>query len=116
MGLAMNPYSNYNTSDLGRILVKSIKNVDNLSFNEELNLLWSLCALGLYDNPVSRQLVKSLNKLPFERLDNELTFTQLELIIDISNSLKIESPSDIKLSNPGLDVLLNSKDLTKSRY
>lgn len=48
------------------------------------------------------ELLKKLNMITFERLDNELKYQEFVKILDISNALKLEGPRHLQITNQGL--------------
>ena len=71
----------------------------NLTFTEQIDSIWSLCALQLYDTKALESLIKNLNGLNFERLDNELRYEEYMKMLDIHNALKIEAPKHLQITN-----------------
>lgn len=56
------------------ILIKKVQNASQFELLEQIDLLWSLCMMGGYENAAVMQIVATLNKLRFERVDHELRY------------------------------------------
>jgi hypothetical protein len=55
-----------------------------------------------YDNNVTKQLLNTLNNLPFERVQHDIKYEEFQKIQDIHLALKTEKPDGLKLENKGL--------------
>jgi hypothetical protein len=89
------------SEELAKTLASKL-NTEELTFSKQLDSLWSLCLLQIHDTPTTKSLLKTLNGLNFERLDQELKYEEFLKVFDIYNSLKFEAPSSIKFENKGL--------------
>lgn len=58
--------------------------------------------IGEYENKACNQILGTLNKLKFERVDHELKYEDYLKMIDIYNALEIEAPKHLKLTNKEL--------------
>ena len=116
VGLAESPVSDDKIRQLSRKLSTKL-DPSNLTFTEQIDSIWSLCALQLYDTKALESLIKNLNGLNFERLDNELRYEEYMKMLDIHNALKIEAPKHLQITNQGLLTGLNGPELYMSvRY
>lgn len=108
IGLAQSPALNDKGRQLGQKLAEKL-DVSTLSFSEQLDAIWSLCALQVYECKALKEGLKLLNTYNFERLDNDLRYEEYVKLIDIYNALKIEAPQ-LKLTNKGLVAGLEGQD------
>ena len=74
-GLAEGPTLDDKAKELARRLESNI-DIESMTFSEKIDALWSLCALQLYDSKALAQGLTYLNSLKFERLDNELKYSE----------------------------------------
>ena len=77
--------------ELARRLESKI-DIESMTFSEKLDAIWSLCALQIYDSKSLALGLTYLNSLKFERLDNELKYSEYQKLQDIHNSIKFEAP------------------------
>lgn len=90
-GLALSASLDGKDFELAKQLASKL-DAHSLSFNEQINTLWSLCNLQQYDTPLAENLVKAINGLNFERLDHDIKYDEYVKLLDIHNALKIEAP------------------------
>lgn len=66
--------------------------------------MWSLSALQLYDAKAFPQLLKQLNQLNFDRIDNDLKYEEYLKLLDVYNALQFEAPKNfnLRITNAGL--------------
>lgn len=75
---------------------------NDYTFTEQVDLLWSLCALEQYDNKSIHKIVKSFNRLSFERLDHDLKYEEFTKFLDIIHALKLEAPAHLQITNKSI--------------
>lgn len=75
-----------------------------MTFKEQLDALWSMSALQLYDSKAFSSALNSLNSFTFERLDNDVKYEEYLKLLDIHNALQFDAPKNLGLAitNKGL--------------
>jgi len=109
-GLAECPTLTDKGRELARQLLPKI-HPKNLTFPQQVDTLWSLCALKEYDNKAVSGLCDAINELSFERVDNDLQYEEFLKVVDIYNALELEAPANLKLTNKALTMAVKGKEL-----
>lgn len=61
--------------------------------------------------------MKNVNALKFERLDNDLKYSEFNALLDVYNALKIEAPKHLQFTSKGLiEGLQGSEMYLNLRY
>lgn len=83
-----------------------------LTFKDQLDALWSLSALQLYDAKAFQTALNQLNTFTFERLDNDLKYEEYLKLLDVHYALQFDAPKNLGLAitSKGLLSGLQSKD------
>ena len=113
MGLALSSTQDAKSQELAKKLAKQIK-PHTFEFAEQIDILWSLCALQLYNEPVVQELLSIFEIFEFERVQHEIKYEELIKLMDIMNALKLES--GLTLKNKTLQDIFVTKETVLSTY
>ena len=89
MGLANSATEDANSKELASKLAEKLR-VPHLTFTEQIDALWALCANQQYGAPAIQTILNNINNYPFERLENEIRYSELVKLRDINTALRIE--------------------------
>lgn len=67
--------------------------MNNLSFDQKVELLHSIALLSMIESPVVNAIITEIDKLNFERTENELSYKQFDLLYQTFESLKLQGSS-----------------------
>jgi hypothetical protein len=86
--------------------------ISNLSFSQLVDATWSLCALELYHSKALAKAIEQINRVSFERVDNEVKYEEYLKLLDIFNALKIEGGSNTpQITQRGLVSAIKAQEL-----
>ena len=114
VGQALCEYQPNNTNQLLSTMLSNIE-LQNLSFDQKVELLHAIALLSMIKSPVVKAIITEIDKLNFERTDNELGFKQFELLHQTYESLKLQG-SAVNFKNKNLLSSLLTFDHMQSRY
>jgi hypothetical protein len=109
-GLAESPSVSEKANQLAKSLAARLE-VTKLPFSELVDAAWSLCSLELYQSKALAKALDQLNRINFERVDNDLKYQEYQKLLDVYNALRFEGPSNLQLTNPGLVSALQAQDM-----
>ncbi|CDW84758.1 UNKNOWN [Stylonychia lemnae] len=98
IGLAQSSTLDENAKELAKKLTQKV-NHNQYTFSEQINIMWALCALQQYESQALRNIIKSFNKLNFERLDNDLRYREYDRLMEAIQALKLEAPKNVQITN-----------------
>ena len=102
-GLAESPSVDDKSKQLSQRLVNRLETA-SLTFKEQIDALWSMSALSLYDSKAYQTALSQINSYNFERLDNDVKYEEYLKLLDIFNALQFDAPKSLGLAftNKGL--------------
>jgi hypothetical protein len=111
-GLAESANVDDKSKQLSQRLVNRL-DISSLTFKEQLDALWSMSALSLYDSKAYQSALNQINSYNFERLDNDVKYEEYLKFLDIFNALQFDAPKSLGLAitNKGLLSGIQGKDL-----
>ena len=87
LGIAMQGSASGSAKEVAALIQAKI-DPGRLSMDQKINFLWSSCALGLTDGAAFRTVHEELQGLQFERITNDLSYSQAEKVRDYLTYLR----------------------------